>query len=394
VGGIHLNGASKVVMEDIDIGPSLKSTFSAELSQAIFLDHIMNTLLKQNNALFQARKELNITLRGRTMTTHRVLLRFRRQLRRYLDNGSGKLKDVFNSKDASDSLPDGSAVYGIVLHKTGIAVNEFGACGASETLNSSHHSEDVVLRGINIHDLAVRAEQWTRTVINGKQLMGPAGDVFRLTQASKNGSSSYKGNVFMDAQLAVGAIKNYAVSEGISPDEASYYFGGAHMPDQVLGWASNSWSIEEQVQWIQGLVQDNAFECFGDAMSHVNKGAVGMRMAHVYNSSLTNVNISSITNTGTDDADPRFCKSLPSPYGGKNVYGLVIENSDVDFDDSAMGIGGVRIDAATLISKNGGQVASVSHFNTRRLQLDTDMNLAEVIIPMETQHATTSYIMV
>jgi len=50
VGGIHFNGASKVTITGCTVGPSLTATFGAQLSQATFIDHTMNTLLQWNRA--------------------------------------------------------------------------------------------------------------------------------------------------------------------------------------------------------------------------------------------------------------------------------------------------------------------------------------------------------
>jgi hypothetical protein len=292
----------------------------------------------------------------------------------YLEDGSGKLAEVFEPPNES-KLPDGSAIYGILLHKRGVAVKEFGACGAFETLESGTYSEDAVLRHINIHDLAVRPEQWTRTIIDGSQVMGPAGDVFRLTKAFRSDTNfRYKGNLLMDAQLAVGAMKKYCDDEGVSPEENSYYFGAVHVPEPVLQWASNTWEWREQKKWVEDLRNTESFECFGDAMSHDNKGAVGLRLAHVYNVTLIDVNISYITNEGNDDADPSFCVGVDPRYFGKDAYGAVFENSNVTY---SLGPGGLQIDTATLKSTYGGNKSGLFEFYEivpRRLQLNSDMN--------------------
>jgi len=356
VGGIHLNGASNVVMRNIDVGPSLKQTFSAELSHAVFLDHLMHTLLQSNAALKKAREEMSVTLRGQSYLADHVFSKLHIELEKFLHDGSGELADVFGN---GTDLPDGSAVYGIVLHRRGPAVHEFGACGAMATFNSDSYSSNILMENVSIHDLAVRTEQWTRTVIDGQQVMGPAGDVFQLTQSLSDDGVSYKGNLLMDAQLAVGALKHHAHANGVAPEETSYYFGGAHVPDTVLEWASGS-----SPNFVTDLIRDNAFECFGDAMSHVNKGVAGLRIAHVYAASLMGVHISHLSNDGQDDADPRFCNSVEPRYGGKDVFGAVLENSFRIEDER------LEVDTATFRSAHGGLVEGIHTVETRRLAQD------------------------
>jgi len=353
VGGVHLNGASEVVLRNVDVGPSLARTFSAELSHAVFLDHLMNTLLQDNILLREARRNTLLTLRGTETLVDEVLLNLHEELEQFLTNSTGELVDIFGS---GADLPDGSAAYGVVVHKRGPAVHEFGACGAFETFTGKEHSKGVLLEDVTIHDLVARPEQWTRTWLDGQQVMGPAGDVFHLTQGLADDGLSYKGNLLMDAQLAVGALKHDVTSMSISPEEVSYYFGGIHVPGTVLEWAAGTRS-----DFVANLANDNAFECFGDAMSHVNKGVVGLRLAHVDQAQLVRVRISRLSNEGKDDADPKFCKSVEVRYGGKDVFGAVLENSKDVVSE------GLQVDTETFSSTNGGLVEGLYYVETRRL---------------------------
>jgi hypothetical protein len=355
VGGIQLNGASNVMIKHVDVGPSLKQTFSAELSHAIFLDHLMQSLLPGHPFLYNASKSLPVVLRGEQLFVDTVLSRFHSALQQYLIDGTGELSRVFG---AGTDLPDGSAVYGIVLHKRGVAIHDFGACGAFDTFNSSEHSSDVVLQRVNIHDLHLLPKQWTRTVLDDQQVMGPAGDVFQLTKSLADDGKSYRGDLLMDAQLAVGALKHHAILQNVSADETAYYLGAVHIPQTLLEWATGSEAEGSATDFVEQLKTNGNFECFGDAMSHVNKGVVGLRMAHVYNAKLQNLTIANLVNEGKIDADASFC--IDADYGGLDVFGAVFENSQDVVEE------GFEVNSATLVSTNGGLVKDVHNVTTER----------------------------
>mmetsp|Transcript_100929 Transcript_100929/g.325812 ORF Transcript_100929/g.325812 Transcript_100929/m.325812 type:complete len:747 (-) Transcript_100929:67-2307(-) len=342
VGGVHLNGASHVLIEDVDVGPSLPETFGAELSQALLLDHLMNTLLLSVPRYSVQTDDVKITLRGEEKTVRQVFGSLRAELREYLASGGGGLASVVGD---GKSAPDGSAVYGVVVHKRGPAIMDFGACSLHEAQEEGHFRSNVTLRNVKIHDLKLRAEQWTRLVLDGQQVMGPAGDVFRFMR-NKNAEDHYVGNALADAQLAVGAFKKALKARGVTEDEAAWYFGGVHIPDSVLEWAAKG-----DAPWDRSL---GTFECFGDAMSHVNKGVAGLRLEVVNGALLEGVEISGLSNTGGDDADSAFCSqetaSQGRQYQGKDVRGAIFTNC-LNVDDS-----GLRVQDASLSSPNGGSI--------------------------------------
>lgn len=53
-----------------------------------------------------------------------------------------------------DGHPDGSAVYGIVLHSHNVAVGGFG-----QHLNEPGHGEGVLMQRVQIHDLSVKVNE-------------------------------------------------------------------------------------------------------------------------------------------------------------------------------------------------------------------------------------------
>merc|ERR1719197_2270937 len=89
-------------------------------------------------------------------------------------------------------LPDGSAVYGINLHKTGPAAGDFGSCELPTAQAGGLMIKDTVIKNVEITDLSVDVRQITR-IIEGNQVMGPAGDVFDVDQTFSD-ENHYSGN--------------------------------------------------------------------------------------------------------------------------------------------------------------------------------------------------------
>jgi len=318
VGGISLNGAKNVDIEDADIGPSLGNTFRASLSQAIFLDHLANSLLPQHLDLNIYATTTTVVLQQKTVTVKSVFERLREQLRKFLAHGDGDLAHVFGS---GNELPDGSAVYGIMLHTVGAAVADFGAgCAIGEEADAMVGPAKI--KNVRIHDLKLAVDQVTRTVIgDGPQVMGPAGDVIQLPQIWNKDTYAYVGNPLSDAQVALAVLKDavssWKAAQPITWSEAKYYFGNVNVPMEVQDWAGGKLSSNEAFK--DSLVKEKAFKCDGDAMTHHNKGAVGLRLEFQDGLDISNVKIESLMNVGKKDAEP-YCDA--QQYIGNDVRGV------------------------------------------------------------------------
>mmetsp|Transcript_111722 Transcript_111722/g.326705 ORF Transcript_111722/g.326705 Transcript_111722/m.326705 type:complete len:593 (-) Transcript_111722:106-1884(-) len=342
VGGVSLNGASEVELNHLDVGPSLGNTFTAQLSQAIFLDHLANSILPRHDGLRDYVSSAIVKLRGEQKTAKEVFNKLRLDLRELLRSGSGPLKEI--TGDGS-LLPDGSAVYGVLLHRTGVAIGDFGACPSFETPDQ-HMVADIHIKDVQIHDLRLDAEQVTKTVADGKQFMGPAGDVFEITNVwDASHAFKYVGNPLSDAQIAMGAlldsVGSYQMLHPLTWADAKYYFGNVNIPAQVQSWAAGDLSDADTVAWADSLQvggDNGKFQCDGDAMSHHNKGVVGMRLGFQEDVVIEDVSIKNLQNVGNHDA--KFCQV--SDYKGGDVRGLHLshvknmQETNLHIDDSSL----------------------------------------------------------
>mmetsp|Transcript_97136 Transcript_97136/g.178041 ORF Transcript_97136/g.178041 Transcript_97136/m.178041 type:complete len:583 (+) Transcript_97136:88-1836(+) len=353
VGGVALNGASKVHIDGADIGPSLANTFRNPLSQAIFVDHLANTLLPNHKHLKSYVEETDVTLRGKTRKISEVFAHLREELRDFL---KGK-NEVFG---AGDNLPDGSAIYGVLLHRRGVAIGEFGSGCALDPIDHMVGSP-VTLSNIQIHDLKLAADQVTRTVIGkGPQLMGPAGDVFQVTELwNKNSNFSYQGNSLSDAQLALAKLKDEVSKlwalHPITYEDAKYYFGAINLPPQVREWAAGELG---GLDFKASLMAENAFTCNGDSMSHVNKGVVGMRLEFQKDVEINNITIKSLMNVGKEDAE--YC-TAPKYQGGDVRAAAFFNCEDVR--------GVVDTEVGTLIAHDGNAIPQEIKSKNSQLRL-------------------------
>mmetsp|Transcript_90298 Transcript_90298/g.264157 ORF Transcript_90298/g.264157 Transcript_90298/m.264157 type:complete len:599 (+) Transcript_90298:79-1875(+) len=330
VAGVALNGASHVEMDSLNIGPSLPRTFKAALSQALFLDHMANTLMRQDFIMSAGQTRCWVKLRGHSRSVYSIFRQLRSDLHSYfsgrglpsLPRGALRLARLFG---AGRDLPDGSAIYGLMLHRSGVAINQLGFCPDDAT-NASKRVKHIRLNGIQIHDLAVKVEQVTNLNIHGERVMGPAGDVFQITKGW-NPSSCYEyvGNSFLDAQLAMGAYKSFMQRRGTSSSRIQFFFGGSHIPQEVLDWAAGTWSCSTSETWAKQIVARSSsvgeLTCTGDAMNHFNKGAIGMRLGFQEDVHVEGVVIENVENQGVPDA-AAHCNITGEAYMGVDVRGV------------------------------------------------------------------------
>jgi len=342
VAGISLNGASRVVVEHANVGPSLRRTFTSFLSQSIYMDHLANSMLPRHPGIREYMGTAIVKLRGERKTVKEVFVRLRLALRKFLDGGEGPLKEICGD---GRSLPDGSAMYGLLLHRTGAAAGEFGACPGQQEDPGQPRVKDVRLKGVRIHDLHLEPDQVTRMLLNGKQVMGPGGDVLPIARLwDANRSFAYVGNPLSDAQLAMGVLKGSVgdnpMGHPLTYNDAMYYFGDTHIPEEVQLWAAGEMTTMETEAWARSLEHGSLrhFECGSDAFGCRMQGLMGLKLGFLEDVVLQDVNISGLNNSGAETA--KFCKA--SPYPGADVHGLVctrlrnMQETNLHIDDASL----------------------------------------------------------
>merc|ERR1719473_2009578 len=347
VGGIHCNGCSNVHIQGVKIGPSMKETYQAFLSQSNFLDHLMNSLMPMNPEINVHRKDAKVTIRGVEHSVHDVFMTLHNALHAFYTSGETPDLPIFrDTGHATDpkGLPDGSAVYGIVIHKTDPAAGDFGSCTLEDAVAAGTSVSDIKIDDVQIDDLAVDVRQITRILLDGNQVMGPAGDVFDYDRIT-NDDGHYVGTLLSDAELAVGAFKAY-LADKVDAAELTYFFGASHMPSTILDWAAKG----NEAFADSGAFAGTTFSCFGDSMSHANKGAVGLFLNHITSGDIGAIQISNVANTGEVDADPTLC--VHADYKGADSRGVAVVNCA----DGAVDLTDVTVTAGSVTSAHGAAI--------------------------------------
>ena len=196
---------------------------------------------------------------------------------------------------SSDGLPDGSAIYGVLLNSHGVAINGFGA-------SPNFAGQNATIHNVSIHDMSLKVNEIPAIcfienfddIYSNSFNKGPFGDIFDLRkvisydhalQIESHGVDPlslsdivYLGNPLADAQIALsihGRLQN-----------VSYEFGS------VI-------AIELE-EWAQGLIPFPSeyahFECNGDIMFHQNKGVIGLRMDGIEDAAIGNLSIHRLQN--------------------------------------------------------------------------------------------------
>ena len=227
-----------------------------------------------------------------------------------------------------EGLPDGSAIYGVIMHSHNVAVNGFG-----QSSNEQGHGEEVEMENIDIHNLKLKlfeipamffdkcASEETADVTI---LRGPFGDVMDIRAMIKsehariideydvNGMSlndiTYEGNVVSDAQIALFLYGDYAGDE-------SYSFG-SHLSSQFLKWAVRNYESNGTYTAAEPIADCIDFVCNGDIMFHTNKGVIGMRLDLIEDVKMKNIKIRNLTNLSP--LASCACANYSGPHDGGN----------------------------------------------------------------------------
>ena len=264
VAGIQLNGAKNVTIRDCFVGPSAAAPVMATFSSArligfffmffyrqFWTDDEVTMLLKNNNITFADRPNeppvslwevfrrlyiaetvyhtaiTSIPLRKQsvlhdlTMITGEYGEIFREAEDLSLNPNraaerSTWLEEAGRVFDNPNNLPDGSAIYGINLHRRRKGVHQLGEdawnfYGPDEDSTVNVRISNVEIKGIKGHPVQIPALAHAK----GGVLTGPTGEVIRVADmVSYKGlftygrSASYKGSILSDALIAIYKLAN------------------------------------------------------------------------------------------------------------------------------------------------------------------------------------------
>jgi len=160
-------------------------------------------------------------------------------------------------------------------------------------------------------------------------------------------------------------------------DELFRLYGGTHIPEALLDWMDHKIDFERAV-----FETDSEFVCNLDAMSHVNKGVVGLRVEFLNNIHLTDLEITNLTNVGC--RSPHIHKCVDNTlYKGADVRGISMSYVDDLQSHTNISISSLRSKSGSAIgvSIRSGDVSAKLHGSTftNITGVDFDRSLAVAI---------------
>jgi len=331
-GGIQINGVRNIHITDTKIGPSLghrKSAGSvpglATLSQAQLLLRIVEGEQIDGHVAFQNLRASveryigTVMEQCRPRTTRRARQgrepgRRRRAGCVVADGDIGEQERIFENRAG---LPDGSSLYGIVLHAAKPAIHDFASCPQFDGEDDGNAFGPVTLKDVTVKNLQLRTDEVVSMQFGDKPVMGPAGDQLQIFRC-QDSDGNYVPNVLSEAQLTLGRLKlaypvKYPESDA---DEVFRLFGATNIPAEVVAWSIGLGTFDSMIEQMNGK-----FVCQKDAMSHHNKGVVGVRIEYYDDVSLSAVKIKDLKNVGTS-AEVSHCTGDEFTYSGSDARGM------------------------------------------------------------------------
>jgi len=309
-GGIQLNGASNVHISDTVIGPSLGQSSSvgtvpglATLSHAVLLMRISEafTNLQIDQDRWSSEVEAFTNLQA-------SIERFIAQ--KLTGSDIAESEQVFKNEAG---LPDGSALYGIVFHAAKPAIHDFASCPQFEGEEDGSAFGPLNLTKVTVKKLKLKTDEVVSFQAGGRPVMGPAGDVLQVFRI-RDDDGNYVPNVLSEAQLAMGRLR--LAHAGEDEEETFRLFGATNIPAEVIAWANGTKTWDEMISDV-----DAVFVCQKDAMTHHNKGIVGVRIEYYNEVSLSDVQVRKVENVGRS-SNVSHCLGDEFTYKGNDARGF------------------------------------------------------------------------
>ena len=267
VGGIMMNGAMDLNIHCCDIGPNFKNLWvNAKLSAAQQLLHFLENVIPQKTPhsqnVLNLQKEIQKTIFATSLNEVPIIFR--------------------NEKLVSDGT-----VYGISLHKSGVAIG--GHSLPNENTTNTIVSKSCSIKNITIHDLKGDVDEKTSYVAksNGKVLRDVAGQIIDLEYLLKTNKIDPLMKVQMESSQWV---KNY-------PLVKTTFF----VPNEIIEWCLNE---SDDLNVLQDLINALLKPKMGrDIMIHINKGVIGLRLDSLKCVTMESITLTNIENIALHQID-------------------------------------------------------------------------------------------
>ena len=338
VAGIHLNGAINTVIRNCNIGPiRLDVPVLGTYSQCRFIRSFVTAI------------DLSLTLPFITgaITGTEILADLDYVMTtaynnisasKLIDYAEPKCSFMANTKWFGEKSFSSGGAYGLVLNRSGVAVNGFLMTHPIDVGNSNILVDGVCVSNINSATVEIVGVSNPNSMGGesygggGAFQAGPVGDIFRIDELTDS-SGVYASTALSNAQLFV-ALRGVAGTIGTTniPTDTS---------SGIMGWAlsgNKNFGVTNISTVLTTPATNNLYRIYdGDAMAHVCKGNIGIFIQgaddiEVSNSNVMGVSQTSVSSLGAlvDYPSPTYkshpAQSLPY-YGGATSRGIAIASS-------------------------------------------------------------------
>lgn len=274
IAGLAMNGVHSAIIENVNIGPNHRAVkVTAKLSHI----HFMLPVVK--DAITTGGKGANtVSLR---MGSSGIVETFSgTQLLTTLEDMHENPTSYLELSNHS-GVADGN-IYGMVLNKIGVAVNEIPL----EFEPGAIKTQDVFARKVKIHDLLsaprevigiTKSAGTTPSVYGHNVQKGPFGDVFRIDVEADTGF--YKGDFTAAAQIW-----------------CSIHAGKGTVEQKVVDWVSAPAPYIALNDFLNDSTNTYSLRSNGDAMAHSMKGNMGMFLSMTERVKFVNTKILDVKN--------------------------------------------------------------------------------------------------
>ena len=288
IAGIALNGGKNMIFRNISISQNNHDVpVLASYSHAMFIRPFLYSLQTKN-------KDAVLNVNGTPVSVGDVITKLETEMINHVYLPFKNNQKVTGFFDNPTKLPDG-AVYGILLHPLGVAVENFrlnrdGAIG----------NQNIALHDISISNLFACPKEVIGISIDSKGSnvqKGPVGDVIRILELIDNGK--YFPNVLGNAWFILGKYKS------------------------ELGHSGSLNIPGDMVEWVEGKSElpKYPFSNLRDSMAHYMKGNISFFLSAVKDCRISHVSIKHVRNCGKygdENAERNLDYDIVNKPGGLN----------------------------------------------------------------------------
>ena len=310
VGGITLNGANKVSIEDCTIinslGSKRKVPFNGRFSSSMFLLQALRQAIQTGEQYREIScgpfKETTLSLHDWLKQITDVAIQFILDVGLYEAFTSQKmsknsiLDEAFHYFGNPSGNPDGSAIYGILFNRIGVAVNEFGAC-SPECIHDKNMSRSIKINRVSISHLLLEPKEVVGLLQVGKP------DSFQKDFSGSlimiSSDSWFEGdNIYQPDKPFIQESRKYKYDKILATQVHLYVMSTELKRRDLLGAAHIDVPVIEWVKTGNKLYRGIGTARNTDIMGHVMKGIVAVRLDSVVKIDIDNVSIGDLSNTG------------------------------------------------------------------------------------------------